>query len=168
MPGPFDITPEDLGRLDPYQSVRIFHDLIFAEAFSIDGIDPSKVEVQCSNCEIPTNDGGIDGIVMDAHPGRGSHGIIKEGSTYYQIKSGKTDVTNQSSAKAIISSSGQLNPRVRNCLDSNGTLVIVLFGSDRPDREDDSSSKLIRDAISKLEPKYNNYRKVEVWRSETH
>ena len=164
MPGPFDITPEDLGRLDPYQSVRIFHDLIFAEAFSIDGIDPSKVEVQCSNCAIPTNDGGIDGIVMDAHPGRGSHGIIKEGSTYYQIKSGKTDVTNQSSAKAMISCSEQLNPRVRNCLDNNGTLVIVLFGSDRPDREDDGSSKLIRDAISKLDPKYENYEKVEVWR----
>lgn len=71
-------------------------------------------------------------------------GLSKEGSTYYQIKSGKTDVTNQSSANAMISSSGQLNPRVRNCLDNNGTLVIVLFGSDRPDREDDSSSRRAR------------------------
>ena len=75
---PFDVTCDDLGRLNAYESVCVFHALLFAEAAWVEGVDAGKIDAPMSISAINTLDGGIDAEVVDAHPGNGSHGIIKE------------------------------------------------------------------------------------------
>ncbi len=162
--GPFDVSCEELGRLGSCEAVRVFHDLLFAEASCVEGIDPSKIDVPMSTSAITTRDGGVDAEVRDARPGRGSHGIVKEGLTCYQIKSGGVDVTNSSGAKRMISIGGVINPRVRTCLENNGTLVMVLFGSDKPDDEDEKAASLIRAAIADIDSTLKSKGRIEVWR----
>ena len=161
---PFDVTCDDLGSLNAYESVCVFHALLFAEAAWVEGIDASKIDAPMSTSAINTPDGGIDAEVVDAHPGNGSHGIIKEGRTSYQIKSGKVDISNLSDAKAMVSTGGVLSPRVRSCLAEGGTYVIVLFGSGKPDNEDGKSVGLVRQAIGELAPELKDKGVIEVWR----
>lgn len=161
---PFDITCEDLGRLDAFAAVRVFHDLLFAEAACVAGIDASKIDVPMSTPAITTPDGGIDAEVADARPGRGSHGIIKRGRTAYQIKSGNVDIRSLSDAKAMVSVRGSVGPRVHSCLLGEGTYVVVLFGSDKPDTEDNKSARLVRQAIDELDPSLKGKGSIEVWR----
>lgn len=161
---PFDVTCDDLGRLDAYEAVRVFHALLFAEAAWVEGIDASKIDVPMSTSAINTPDGGIDAEVLDAHPGNGSHGIIKEGRTSYQIKTGSVDIRNLSDAKAMVSAGGPLSPRVRSCIVEGGTYVIVLFGSDKPDNEGGRSVSLVRQAIGELAPDLKDRGSIEVWR----
>ena len=161
---PFDVTCDDLGCLNSYEAVRVFHALLFAEAAWVEGIDDSKIDVPISTSAINTPDGGVDAEVSDAHPGNGSHGIIKEGRTSYQIKSGNIDIRNLSDAKAMVSAGGGLSPRVCSCIAEGGTYVIVLFGSDKPDSKDGKSVSLVRQAIDELAPDLKGKGAIEVWR----
>lgn len=160
----FDVRGDDLGRLSSQRAVEIFHDLLYAEAALVEGIDPSKVCVPSTSAAVTSHDGGIDAEVLDAHPANGRNHIIKEGRTSYQIKTGHVEINNLSSAKRAISINGVLNPRVTSCLSDNGTLVIVLFGSDRPETKDEESVNLLRKAIGQVAPEFSNYEKIEVWR----
>lgn len=163
----FDVDHENLSGLSPVDAVRVLHSLLFAEASLDGGIDPSKICVPSSPPAVSTPDGGIDAVVRDAHP-RGGHGIVKDGLTCYQVKSGKTDIRNNSDAKRAISVGGRdgrkLNPGVSECLREEGTLVVALFGSDRPEKDDQRAVRCLREEIGRLDESLAGYERIEVWR----
>ena len=160
----FDITDDDLGRLSPVKAVRLFHELVLAEA-NIVGVEASKVIIPSTFTGVNSPDGGIDGEVADAHPTSTGHGIIKEGLTCYQVKTGTSAEANTvSKARKIISVNNHICQRVKSCIERGGTLVIVLFGSDTPDRIQDHSIHCIQQAIEYFLPEHPNYPMIEVWR----
>ncbi|WP_172135165.1 hypothetical protein [Adlercreutzia sp. ZJ473] len=159
----FGIAPEDLGRLNAQKAVTVFRDLVFAEAKHVD-VEISKIDIPSSDSAITTRDGGIDGQVSDAHPNSKGHGIIKQGFTCYQIKTGTADIRTANGAKGIISTKTGICSRVKSCIESGGTLVVVLFGSDAPDREEGQSVRHVQEAIAQFMPNCENYPNIEVWR----
>ena len=78
----FTVKNEHLTRLNQ-RAVDFFQKLLWAEARRL-GIEISKINVS-SRINVP--DGGVDAAVDDVHIETGS-GIIKQGKTSYQIKSG--------------------------------------------------------------------------------
>ena len=160
----FDITPEDLGRLTAREAVAIFRDLIFAEAKQVGGIEIGHIDIPSSNTAITTCDGGIDGQVTNANPKHEGHGIIKQGLTCYQIKTGKADIRTVHDAKDIISTKAGICSRVKSCIENGGTFVVVLFGSDAPDREQEQSIRCLQESIAEFMPEHADYPNVEIWR----
>lgn len=59
--------------------------------------------------------------------------------------------------------STELRPRVKSCLDKNGTLVVVLFGWDNPETTDDQLINKFKEKLTRIDHKYNNA-KIEIWR----
>ena len=83
----FTVNNSDLERLDPRTAVDFFRKLLCAEARRT-GTEISGIHVP-SAIHVP--DGGIDATVNDAQIDTGC-GIIKQGKTSYQIKSGSRAV----------------------------------------------------------------------------
>ena len=158
----FSVTPEDLGRLSPSRAVTVFRDLVYAEAKLVK-VDLCNVDIPSSEKAISTSDGGVDGQVSNARPLNSGHGIIKDGLTCYQVKTGAESASTVSAAKGIISTKNGVCERVRDCIENDGTFIVVLFGSDKPDTESDQAKKCVQKAIAELMPDYPNYEKVEVW-----
>ena len=133
----FEVTTDDLGRMNPEQSVTLFRKLIWAEAIT-KGIPKNKIDVPSA---ITDDDGGVDANVsptLDI-----DEGLIKKGLTCYQIKTGSFSLSSDASKEIkefmFNKKEGKyiLKPRVKDCFENNGTFVIVLFGSDRAEREPD-------------------------------
>jgi len=55
-----------------------------------------------------------------------------------------------------------LEPRVKDCLDRDGTFIVVLFGWDKPAVKHDEFVTIIRDFLKNFDSKYENAR-LEVW-----
>ena len=81
----FTVKNEHLNRLDQNTAVDFFRRLLWAEARRL-GIELSKIYVLSWG---NVADGGVDATVNDAQIAEG-YGIIKQGKTCYQIKSGAT------------------------------------------------------------------------------
>ena len=156
----FTVGNEDLGRLPPDRAVDLFRELLWAEATAT-GIGKNLINVPSA---ITVADGGIDADVADAEPQCGQ-GLIKKGMTRYQIKTGSFSLSGDSDINAILFRSGStdLKPRVKSCLDLDGTLVVVLFGSDNPDSIDNQAKEKIRQALTRVDKAYASAN-VEIWR----
>ncbi|MHA1279981.1 MAG: hypothetical protein ACTSQ8_22535 [Candidatus Helarchaeota archaeon] len=153
------VKNEDLNRLGPKEAVDFFRELLWAEATSL-GIGKVKIDVP-SAIYIP--DGGIDAEVRDAEVPIGQ-GIIKQGNTHYQIKTGDFRISENKYIDGILFKNGhQLKKRVKTCLDNSGNLVVVLFGFDAPDREDSELLQKFMGRLRKFYPEYNDP-KIEIWR----
>lgn len=135
--GPFDITNADLNRLTPADAVDVFHDLLVAEAMATSR-PVSAISVPKA---ITTADGGIDAEVQITPGALIPAGLLRNGHVRYQIKTGHFSVSTLADIKALLirpkdqdRTSGfkpeHLSPRVKACLDMDGTFVAVLFGSD--------------------------------------
>ena len=92
-------------------------------------------------------------------------GLIKQGMTRYQIKTGSFNLSQDSYIREILfkKDSQELKPRVKSCFDNNGTFVVVLFGWDNPEIADDQIEKKFRVQIESADPKYK-VAKIEIWR----
>lgn len=123
----YSVGPDDLSRFDATGAVDIFRKLLRAEAWS-SGIHTMGINIQV---DINAIDGGIDGTVEGA-PFESIQGLIKQGKTCYQIKSGKFSGNSQVDIDSILFKKGtkQLKERVRECFDEDNTLVVVLFSAD--------------------------------------
>jgi hypothetical protein len=155
----FTVTNEDLQRLNPEEAVDFFRELLWAEATSI-GIGKNLVNIPSA---ITSADGGIDAEVQ-AMAVTGGQGIVKQGLTRYQIKTGDFSVSSEADIKSILFKEGtsELKPRVKSCLDSDGTLVIVLFGWDEPERVDGQHIDKFKEKLVPIDANYGNS-KVEIW-----
>ena len=155
----FSVTNQDLERLSPQTAVDFFRDLLYAEATSL-GVGINLINVPSA---IFVADGGIDAEVQEA-PVAGGQGIIKKGLTRYQIKTGNFSLRPDSDIKSILfkENADELKPRVKSCLEKNGTLVIVLFGWDNPEREDNQVIERFKAILSGIDPRYKDA-KIEIW-----
>ena len=168
--GPFDVSVTDLNTLSPASAVDIFHDLLIAEAIFI-AIPITAVSVPKA---ITTADGGVDAEVAAIPDSIFSAGLIKNGLVRYQIKTGSFSASGISDIRSLIIQPKyhteknfkpeHMSERVRSCLDQNGRLVIVLFGSDAVGKKDDHGVKEIIEFLTKIDSKYKNA-KVEILRA---
>ncbi len=123
--------PSQLVQLDSKAGTSLFLKLLRCEAMA-NGLSPKDV-VLSSNGNAP--DGGIDAKVDDAPK---SSGLLTEGSTYYQIKTGpsfkpwqpgslKKELFGRSNATF---SRERLGHAIQTCLEQNGTYALVTLGHD--------------------------------------
>ena len=155
----FTVKNENLELLTPGQAVDFFRELLWAEATHL-GIPKSHINV---SSDITTPDGGIDAEVRDIQIHEGQ-GIIKQGLTSYQIKTGEFSLKGKKHIKDILfrKDTTELKPRIKSCLDQNGTLIVVLFGWDAP-AKDAALSEKFRTELAAVDPNYQNVQ-VEVFR----
>ena len=130
-----DVTADDLGRLAPRDAVGLFRSLLWADA----SIYNTVIDVPEA---IYAPDGGIDATVTvpGGAPPPGGPSALRPGLASYQIKTGRSvRIGNKRDRHRLLYGSEksiELSPRVRECLEARGTLVLVLFGSDTPARTD--------------------------------
>jgi hypothetical protein len=155
----FTIQNQHLENLGAELAVNYFRDLLCVEAGKLN-ISLNKINV---SSRINVADGGVDASIEDS---QFESGLIKKGNTSYQIKTGKNfNPTQDSQIKKELFGGKQvakdnLGDKVKECLDSNGTYVLVCFGFDFTDTEK-----------SKVETNLKKYfkqcscpnSKVEVW-----
>jgi len=161
----FTVQQEDLARLDAREAVRLFRELLWAEARTI-GLPTSNVRVSEL---IDVADGGIDAVVEGTLPE--STDLIQEGRTGYQIKAGsafkpwqKSMINEELFGRRRGPSRENLSSSIRDCLDEDGTYILVCSKQDPVDND-------YRQAIDHLrffleECKYPNP-KVDVWGQST-
>ncbi len=156
----FSVENENLSRLQPQEAVDFFRNLLLAEATRI-GLSKNNIDVPSA---IFASDGGVDAeVTCNLRPL--PQGLIKTGLARYQIKTGKFSSETDSEIKAILfkENSKELKPKIKTCFDKEGTLVVVLFGFDNPDPEDDKLKNRFKELLATVEPKYQNI-KIEILR----
>ncbi len=157
----FTVKNENLERLGPQEAVDFFGELLWAEARRI-GIEISKIHIS-SRINVP--DGGVDALVEEKNISTQSD-LIKTGHTSYQIKAGATfkPWQNGEIKKELFGkkdpSKENLGNSIRDCLDKDGTYVLVCF-------KQDPAAPQLRQAIGALKHylKQCGYQnpKVKVW-----
>ena len=98
----FDVTPADLGRLDPRAAVDLFRQLLWAEVRRC-GIADARIDVPSA---ITAKDGGVDAelsIPESPNSGQIQSALIRPGLTGYQIKTGRFSAKNDTEIKALVS-----------------------------------------------------------------
>jgi hypothetical protein len=153
------VKNEDLQRLAPEGAVDLFRDLLWAEATSL-GIAKDLINVPS---QIDVADGGIDAEVRDVQTA-GGQGIIKQGLTRYQIKTGRFNLGEERYVKEILFKKGsnELKPRVKSCFERGGTLVVVLFGWDGAEPREDAILEKFRAQLADVDPRYAEAQ-IEIW-----
>ena len=164
----FEVEVHDLQRLGPAEAVGLLRNLIWAEASRL-GVAKNLINVPTS---INVADGGIDGDIRDAVV-PSADGIIKPGVTRYQVKTGSFSLSGEADIKEILLRESartkphpdleDLQPRVKGCFERGGTLVVVLFGYDNPDRAEDGVIGAFRNFLTKVAPQFAEAA-IEVWR----
>lgn len=155
----FTVKKEDIDRLTPEEAVDVFRELLWAEANSI-GLARSLINVPGA---ITVKDGGIDAEVSNCSEREGL-GIISQGLTRYQIKTGNFSLSTNRNIKSILfDNNRKLKPKIKTCLEKNGTLIIVLFGWDCPDSGDEQYENKFKDKIKEVNSEYK-YIKIKIFR----
>ena len=133
----FTVRNEDLTQLNQNTAVEFFQKLLWAEARRL-GIEISKINV---SRWVNVPDGGVDATVDDVQIATGQ-GMIKQGKTSYQIKSGASfKPWQESEIKKVlfgdkIPEKQNLGESIRVCLDAdNSTYVLVCIGIDLVDSQ---------------------------------
>ena len=159
------VTSAELMRLSSTAAVELFTKLLWAEANRI-GIGSTLVSVPSA---ITVSDGGVDAEVGAFASSRPSS-LIQPGGTCYQIKTGSFSPAKTSDLNNLICKPHKpgrarvLNDRVKECLDSGGAFVGVIFGWDGPDAEASGALTQLRDRLAGFDPKYK-LASVELWRA---
>ena len=158
----FTVRNEDLTRLNQNTAVEFFQKLLWAEGHRL-GIEISKINV---SRWVNVPDGGVDATVDDVQIAIGQ-GIIKQGKTSYQIKSGASFKPWQKSTikEELFDTKGNLGESIRACLDNDdGTYILVCTGIELGDPGR-------RDALEHIENFLKqcgySHPKVEVWSQNT-
>jgi len=156
----FTVRNDDLERLSPVEAVNLFRELLWAEARKI-SIPISKIHIS-TWVDVP--DGGIDAAVEN--PLLTPSDLIKEGRTGYQIKAGASFKPWQDAQikKELFGKKHpgkeNLGTSIRDCLDNDGTYVLVCFKQEFSDEQR-------RQASGSIEYYFKQcgypYPKIEVW-----
>lgn len=157
----FTIKNDDLNRLSPDDAEDFFRELIWTEARKI-GLPISKIHI---SSKTTTADGGIDAYIED-NDILTTDDLIKQGHTGYQIKAGTSfKPWRDSSVKDELFGGREpveknLKSKIKDCLDKDGTYVVVCFKQDPQAQEHDKAVELIYNYLKQCN--YDNP-KVEVW-----
>lgn len=169
--GPFDVRTEDLKQIGAGQAVDLFRQLLVIEAAKV-GVPITGVDVPS---DINNSDGGIDAEVSNLAGVAMPAGLIFDGLTRYQIKTGKFSASIPSDIRSLlvqpkhaagnqVPTKDQLQPRVRACFDMGGTFVVVLFGAELVNPEENHGVKEISDFMTAVDPAYANVQ-VKIFRA---
>ncbi|MHA1381121.1 MAG: hypothetical protein ACTSRG_22365 [Candidatus Helarchaeota archaeon] len=157
----FTINNSDFVQLAPIEAVKLFRELLWAEARRL-GVDIKRINISC-NINVP--DSGIDATVQDSNLCQ-TNDLIKFGTTKYQIKAGATFKPWQDSTikRELF---GNKHPSVENlkaqlkqCFDNGYTYVLVCFKQDLTDEQTEQAKKCIKYYLNQCG--YKNP-KIEVW-----
>lgn len=159
--GPFDVRADDLMQIDAGQAVELFRQLLVIEAAKLD-LPTTGVDVPAS---INVADGGIDADVAGVAGKSLPAGLIEEGKTCYQIKTGDFSATTLSDIRSLLiqpkfaagkgtPTKAQLQPRVLSCFENGGAFVVVLFGTDLVGKTDDHGAKQISKLMGAIDPAF--------------
>jgi len=160
----FTIENKQIEALESKEGTFFFRNLLWAEARRL-GIPLNKIKI---SLWINVPDGGIDasvnGIELDILK---ESGLIKNGKTSYQLKTGGSfkpwqlsQIEKELFGRKKDKRKENLGKSVRNCLDKNGTYVLVCFGLELHDLE---CTKAVDNLISCFKAcDYKNL-KVELW-----
>lgn len=131
----------------------LFRELLWAEA-SRAGIGPALVSVPSA---ITVSDGGVDAEIEGVSPEKAG-GLLNSGATRYQIKTGAFSAGNQSELKDLFlkEKSREFKDRIRSCFAKNGTFVVVLFGSDTPNRTDDEAARACQEFVGSIDSAFRD------------
>ncbi|WP_152420420.1 hypothetical protein [Halococcus thailandensis] len=125
-----ELVDEDLTSFEPKGGVKFFRDLIWASA-SDAGI---QAEMHVS-LNINTPDGGIDAEVdnnFEIEVQKANYsGVILEGKTGYQIKTGSKP-SKSDCRKELLNKEGNIKPYIKNVLSEKGNYVYVTFSQLTP------------------------------------
>lgn len=162
--GPFDVRTDDLTQIEAGQAVELFRQLLVIEASKI-GIPITGVDVPAA---INVADGGIDAEVTCPSGAVLPAGLISQGLTRYQIKTGSFSASTASDIRSLLvqpkfvkkgvipCSKDELQPRVLSCFEKGGTFVVVLFGSDLVGSADDHGASQISKFMAAIDPTFAN------------
>lgn len=159
--GPFEIRTDDLTQIDAGQAVELFRQLLVIEAVN-GGFPITLVDVPAA---INVPDGGIDAEVTGVPKGTLPAGLISEGLTCYQIKTGSFSASTPSDIRSLLvqpkfaagghqRSKDELQPRVLSCFEKGGTFAVVLFGSDLVGTADDHGATQISKFMAAIDPAF--------------
>ncbi|WP_343623520.1 hypothetical protein [Roseateles puraquae] len=159
--GPFDVRTEDLKQIDAGHAVDLFRQLLVIEAAKV-GVPITAVNVPA---DINTADGGIDAEISNLSGQALPAGLVFEGLTYYQIKTGKFSASIPSEIRSLlvqpkhaagkeVPTKDQLQPRVRACFDKGGTFVVVLFGAELVNTEENHGVQEITEFMKAVDAAY--------------
>lgn len=159
--GPFDIRTDDLTQIEADQAVELFRQLLVIEAVKA-GIPITGVDVPAA---INVADGGIDAEVSGLSGAMLPAGLISEGLTRYQIKTGSFSASTASDIRSLLvqpkfakgghlRTKDELQPRVLSCFEKDGTFVVVLFGSDLVGTADDHGATQISEFMAAIDPSF--------------
>ncbi len=159
----FTVRVEDIKRLSDQQAVDFFRELLWAEATAL-GIGRNLINVPTA---ITVSDGGIDAEVRNVQSNINcGQGIIKPDLTRYQIKTGPYSLHVATNVQKLLyipkSKNNELQPKIKSCLEQDGTFVIVLFGWDNPEKAQSEYVDSIKEELTLFDEKYENA-KIEVW-----
>ena len=165
----WQVQPKHLNALDADDAVNVLRDLLCAEA--------SRLAMPLTSIDVPsaltTKDGGVDGEVRDV-PG-GASDLLFAGITRYQVKTGSFSLseTGRGLKDVLLKPKARKNkgtyalddvqPRVRDCLDQNGTLVVASFGDDLVQNDATAVETKIRQFLADIDPRYASA-KLRVWK----
>jgi hypothetical protein len=159
--GPFDVRTDDLTQIEAGQAVELFRQLLVIEAVKI-GIPITGVDVPAA---INVADGGIDAEVSGLSGAALPAGLISEGLTRYQIKTGSFSASTASDIRSLLvkpkfasgshqRTKDELQPRVLSCFEKGGTFVVVLFGSDLVGTADEHGAIQISEFMAAIDPAF--------------
>lgn len=161
--GPFDVRTDDLTQIEAGQAVELFRQLLVIEAVKA-GIPITGVDVPAA---INVADGGIDAEVASLSGAVLPAGLISEGLTCYQIKTGSFSASTASDIRSLLvqpkfakgehlRTKNELQPRVLSCFENGGTFVVVLFGSDLVGTAADHGATQISEFMAAIDPAFAN------------
>ena len=156
MVNPFRVPPEGIGALGPYDAVERVANLVRADA-AVSGMSGTEIDIPGN---ITAADGGVDGIARDA-PRQSLYGLVKEGTTAYQIRSGRF-APGRGIKEMLFTRTGAIKERIRSCIEQGGTLVILLTGWDGADRTDGEMVGRFQQALASRSEAYA-HAKIDVW-----
>jgi hypothetical protein len=157
--GPFDVKTDDLIYIDAKQAVDLFRQLLVIEAVKA-GIPITGVDVPSS---INVADGGIDAEVDSLLGTALPAGLISQGLTRYQIKTGSFSALKEADIRSLLvrpqfakgkqqRTKNEIQPRVLSCFEKGGTFIVVLFGSDLVGKVDDHGATQISKFMAAIDP----------------
>jgi len=169
--GPFDVKTDDLIYIDAKQAVDLFRQLLVIEAIKA-GIPITGVDVPSS---INVADGGIDAEVDSLFGTALPAGLISQGLTRYQIKTGSFSASTEADIRSLLVRSqfanakqqltkNEIQPRVLSCFEKGGTFIVVLFGSDLVGKADNHGATQISKFMAAVDPSFSKV-KVRIIRA---
>lgn len=156
MVNPFRVPPEGISALSPYDAVERVASLVRADA-SVSGMSGMEIDIPGN---ITAADGGVDGIARDA-PHQSLYGLVKEGTTAYQIRSGMF-TPGRGIEDMLFTRTGAVKERIRSSVEQGGTLVVLLTGWDGADRTDGEMAGRFRQALASRSEACAHAR-IDVW-----